>query len=266
MPRQDRGRRRCPRRAASRCSCPGSVRIGGRIRVIGHLLHRHQVRVGWLASPSARGGCRSRRSPRRRAARPGRRARPWTAGARRRAPSIPARTCAERAGDPLLGVHVERGQRVVEDQHLAAWRGSRGPARPAAAARRTAPCPARRSGCRAPTAGRRRTAPAPRSAPPRSPPRVASGAPNVTFSRTLAENSVASSNAQPTARAAARRAGCPARRCRRSAPARRSRPRAGAPAAAASSCPTRWPRRAPASRRAPGSGRRPAAPARLLPG
>ena len=64
---------------------------------------------------------------------------------------------------------------------------------------------------------------------------------------------MASSNAQPTARAAAAAAGCPARRCRRAAPGRRSRPRAAAPATAASSCPTRSPRRAPASRRAPRS-------------
>ena len=84
---------------------------------------------------------------------------------------------AQRPLDQRLGVHVERRQRVVEDQHRRAGRARRGPAPAAAAARRTATAPARRSGCPGPTAGRARSRPGPPAAPPRPRRRVASGRP-----------------------------------------------------------------------------------------
>ena len=79
-----------------------------------------------------------------------------------------------------------------------AGRAPRGPAPAAAAGRRTATAPARRSGCPGPTAGRARSRPGrPRSASATSS-SVASGRPSVRFSRTLTENSVGSSKATAT--------------------------------------------------------------------
>ena len=105
---------------------------------------------------------------------------------------------AQRLLDDGLGVHVERGQGVVEHEDLRARRGSRAPATAAAAARRTGSCPARRCGCRGRTAGRRRTArrrrrwPVPAARPSHP------GRPSRRFSATDIENSVGSSNAVAT--------------------------------------------------------------------
>ena len=72
---------------------------------------------------------------------------------------------AQRLLDQRLGVDVERREGVVEHQHPRLRRARRGPARGAAAGRRRAPCPARRSGCRGPRAGRGRSRPGRRRAP-----------------------------------------------------------------------------------------------------
>ena len=100
--------------------------------------------------------------------------------------------------DARFGVHVECGQRVVEHEH--AWPADDGArhAPVAGAVRRKATAPVRRSGCRDPTGGRTRTSPARPRARPRCRPRSRRGARCSRFSRTLAENSVGSSNANPT--------------------------------------------------------------------
>ena len=152
---------------------------------------RQQVAVGRAPRPAARCACRPRRSGRRPAAPPGRPAAPSTARCATTSAVVAGQHVAQRPLDQRLGVHVERRQRVVEHQHRRAGRAPRGPAPAAAAGRRTATGPARRSGCPAPTAGRARTRPGRPAAPRRRRRRWRPGRPSVRFSRTLIENSVA---------------------------------------------------------------------------
>ena len=83
------------------------------------------ARPGWPAGrgsrdrrPSVRHGCRARRSGRRPAAPPGRPA--WTVDARCATTSavVAGQHRPQRLLDPGLGVDVQRGQRVVQHQHL----------------------------------------------------------------------------------------------------------------------------------------------------
>jgi hypothetical protein len=80
----------------------------------------------------------------------------WSRPAPRAAPPRPAPRCARRA--PTAGRRAPAPT---------GGRAPRGPAPAAAAGRRTATCPARRSGCPGPTAGRARTRPGRPAAPPR---------------------------------------------------------------------------------------------------
>ena len=105
---------------------------------------------------------------------------------------------AQRRLDQRLGVHVEGRQRVVEHQHRRPAEhgaGQRQPLPLAAGQRQALLADAAWPG---PTAGRGRTPPAPPAAPRPTSASVASGRPRVRFSRTLIENSVASSKAVAT--------------------------------------------------------------------
>ena len=110
---------------------------------------------------------------------------------------------AQRVLDERLGVHVERRQRVVEHEHARA-------ADDRAREREPLPLPARERQAlladprvEPPRQVVARTTPARPRARPSMSASVASGCPISRFSRTLAENSVGSSNANPTCAAQA---------------------------------------------------------------
>ena len=202
---------------------------------------------------------------RRTAARRGRPAARWTAGAPRPARWL-RQHLAQRGLHQGLGVHVQRGQRVVEHQERRAARPPRGPARAAAAGRRTASAPARRPGCPGPAAAVRRSRHwATCSAAARPPSSAAPGAPIATFSRTVAENSVGSSKATATTCAAAQRESRDIDAVERDPAAGhvvQPRDQRGERGLARS----RWRRPAPSSRRAGCAGRRRAASGCPAPG
>ena len=140
------------------------------------------------------------------------------AGSTRAAPPRPAPRCARPA---RTACRRARGP--------PAGRGPRGPARAAAADRRTGTCPARRSGSSRPQGRSYDELGLGDVSASRISASVASGRPRVRFSRTLIENSVGSSNAVATDGPQLRTAAGPARRAVDGDPARRSRRTAGGP-------------------------------------
>ena len=139
---------------------------------------------------------------------------------RRRAGARPPARCGRRgsgAGPARRGLRCARraptaGRRA---RARAGGRRSRAPARVAGAGRPRARAPARRSGCRDPTGRSYANVACATSSAASMSASVASGCPISRFSRTLAENSVGSSNANPTCRAQAAAARCRAGRARR---------------------------------------------------
>ena len=83
--------------------------------------------------------------------RPRRPARSWPCGRRPPRPSPPRRRSRRAGEDPRLDLGVDRGGRVVQHQQPRAGGPARGPARAAAAGRRTGWCRAPRAGCRGPS-------------------------------------------------------------------------------------------------------------------
>ena len=179
----------------------------------------HQVPVPGLGPSSSAVGPERRRSPRR-ASRATRSASATVDGRCATTSAVVSASTRRSASAHLrLGVHVQRGQRVVEDQHRRP--GQDGPGQrhplPLAAGQRHALLAD--PGVQAPGQvvheaglgrGQRRLD---------RPRRWRPGAPKLTFSLTLAENRVGSSNAQPT-RAAAPAAAVAGRRCRPGGPRR----------------------------------------------